>query len=190
MPQLMEASRHFMKLPEVMLSFPVVGGHENGVVTLAKNKEMTVEVIRLTDDACCFVGHTPALPGKFDIKRAQQFAGLRKECYGLLKSGQSVTLDGGQVVHPEDVLDTALPSRHFAVLCSVLPSQEALLQQLLTNNELNRCGNSVQNNRIRVHSFVSISCTYTGIEVTTSEVPAQGLASTACTVCYHYKQQC
>lgn len=139
-PKLLAASRHFMKLPDGMATFakPLLEG--SGVDVAVKSTELFVERVGLNHDHCCFIGHTPELAGKFDVKKAQQFPGLRRELYGQLKSGKCVTLEDGQVVRPEDVLDACVPSKHFAVVSCIAHGDEALLGLLFDHSEFNRLG--------------------------------------------------
>lgn len=138
--RLLEASRYVMKLPDNMLKFDKSHSDDNLVAEIVKSSEVSMEKVSLRPamDMCCYIGHTPELAGKFDIKRAQQYPGLEKKAYGELKRGQCVTLADGTVVRPVDVLEAAEPSSHFAVLGSVLADDEELVQQLICNKELNK----------------------------------------------------
>lgn len=140
----LNATRYFMKLPDQLLS--ISNTTDDGTsAAVIDNNEIKIESIDVRGtqrERCCYIGHTPALAGKFDITKAQQFPLLRKDCYGILKSGRSVELSDGTVVRPEQVLGETIPSKYFAVVCRVNPN-ENVAEALFSHTAWKRCGDLV-----------------------------------------------
>eukprot|EP00435_Cladocopium_sp_Y103_P012342 s2524_g3.t1 len=63
-----------------------------------------------------YVFTEPDRPGKLDAAKAQKLGIPRSPLMGRLKKGETVTLDDGSVVHPEEVLGPPIAGRTFAVL--------------------------------------------------------------------------
>jgi ribonuclease Z len=72
----------------------------------------------------CYVCKLPPIPGKFHPERAAALKVPRGPSYAALVRGQSVTLEDGTVVKPEDVVDP--PSPGPVVLVADCPSEDYL----------------------------------------------------------------
>ena len=72
----------------------------------------------------CYVCKLPPIPGKFHPERAAALKVPRGPSYAALVRGQSVTLEDGTVVQPEDVVDP--PSPGPVVLIADCPSEDYL----------------------------------------------------------------
>jgi ribonuclease Z len=76
-------------------------------------------------------------PGRFDVAAADALGVPNGPERGLLQHGEPVTLDGGRVVRPEDVLGAARPGRKLAYTGDTAPSphvvQAAHLADLLVH---------------------------------------------------------
>ena len=56
-----------------------------------------------------YVIHTPDIPGKFQPARARALGVTPGPMFGTLQRGESVTLESGRVVHPEEVMEASTP---------------------------------------------------------------------------------
>ena len=54
--------------------------------------------------------------GKFQIQKAKALSIPPGPLYTRLANGESIELEGGQIIHPEDVLDAEVPGNGFAVI--------------------------------------------------------------------------
>lgn len=156
---LLDATRHFMKLPDGLLRLhhgmhsvktaDTANGASKHVVF--ESPELLLQQVNITTQSqhtstsssatasrCCFIGHSPELQGKFDIKRAEAFNVPKGPLFGKLKKGESITLADGTVIRPEQVLGECEPSRCFAVVCRVGTEENEMQQQLVNNTALNR----------------------------------------------------
>jgi ribonuclease Z len=141
--KLITASRHFMKLPDHLLVWSACAKREDDPVTIVQNNEVMLQQVLISESApgwghFSYVGRSPALLGKFDVKKAMSLHVPKGELFGKLKNGHSVTLADGTVVRPEQVLGDAEPCKHFAVVCCVTAKDQALLQALINNAAINR----------------------------------------------------
>lgn len=68
----------------------------------------------------------PDRPGKLDAAKAQKLGIPRSPLMGRLKKGETVTLDNGSVVHPEEVLGPPIAGRTFAVLQDTSDARSAI----------------------------------------------------------------
>ena len=145
---LFKASRYFMKLPDGLLGFKELGKSSdvtNAVVVY--NNELTIKSIPLLASqqfgdnepiVACYLGSTPTLLGKFDIKKAQELKVPKGEMYGKLKRGECVVLEDGTEVRPEQVLGEAQSPKHFLVVANIPVGDTEMLEQLIDNCEVNR----------------------------------------------------
>ena len=138
--RLLTATRHFMKLPDQLLQLEHTNLNSSDIVTIIQNKEVTIQKIAINSNKTkfCYLGSTPALPGKFDIKKAQALKIPKGEMFGKLKSGKTITLADGTEVQPEQVLGESEPSKHFLIVCDIPSNDDALLDALIENTEINR----------------------------------------------------
>ena len=77
---------------------------------------------RPKEEAVSYVIGTWPRRGKFLAKKAKELGVPKGKQFGLLASGQSITLQDGRVITPEMVLDETRPSRSVAIVD--LPSEE------------------------------------------------------------------
>jgi ribonuclease Z len=103
----------------------------NGRVTCSKKNELTVYCIPIgvgpkdgdpdgtleIGDHACFIAETPIVPGKFFIEKAIELNIPKGPMYGKLKNGQSITLEDGTVITPDQVLGPPHPSQYVAIIC-------------------------------------------------------------------------
>lgn len=66
------------------------------------------------------------LPGRFDVGRAEASGVPRGPMWGKLQRGEDVTLEGGQIVTPADVLGETRKGRKIAYISDTLPTQEVV----------------------------------------------------------------
>lgn len=152
---LLDSTRHFMKLPDGLLRLVQHDSCDqtssSGPHVVFQNSEVLLQQITFkapTDSLeststeltsrCCYIGNTPELQGKFDIKRAEAFNVPKGPLFGKLKKGETITLADGTVIKPEQVLGESEPSRYFAVVCRIAPEETALLHEVTNNCHLNR----------------------------------------------------
>ncbi len=64
-----------------------------------------------------------ARPGRFHLERAEALGVPKGPFYGALQRGQPVTLPGGRVVHPEEVVEPPRRGRALVVTGDTRPSQ-------------------------------------------------------------------
>lgn len=65
-------------------------------------------------------------PGRFDVAAARALGVPPGPMFGLLQRGQSVTLDDGTLVEPEQVLGPARPGLKISYCCDTIPCDGAL----------------------------------------------------------------
>ncbi|MCB9532022.1 MAG: ribonuclease Z [Myxococcales bacterium] len=66
------------------------------------------------------------LPGRFDLERARALGIPPGPKYGQLQRGESVTLDSGVVITPDQVLGPARPGRSVAYISDTRPSDRVV----------------------------------------------------------------
>ena len=66
-------------------------------------------------------------PGRLDTDKLAELGILPGPIYGKLKSGQTVTLDSGQTLQPDQFLGPSLPGRKLAILGDTCDSSELQL---------------------------------------------------------------
>ena len=62
------------------------------------------------------------LPGRFDLARARELEIPKGPIYGQLQRGQTVTLDDGRTIEPNDVLGASRAGRRVAYISDTRPS--------------------------------------------------------------------
>jgi ribonuclease Z len=73
-------------------------------------------------------------PGRFNLDKAAALGVPKGRMFSLLQSGQPVTLDGGQIVHPSEVLGPPRPGRTMAFATDTRPCPG--LSRVLHNADL------------------------------------------------------
>ena len=67
-----------------------------------------------------------ARPGRFDVEAARALGVPPGPLFGKLQRGESITLDDGRTVSPEQVLGPSRPGFKFAYCCDTIPCDGAL----------------------------------------------------------------
>lgn len=83
----------------------------------------------------CFIAETPVIPGKFFIEKATELNIPKGPMYGKLKNGQSIVLNDGTVVTPDQVLGPPHPSQYIAVICRLELEDEIMMSSLFSSSE-------------------------------------------------------
>jgi ribonuclease Z len=65
-------------------------------------------------------------PGEFNIEKAQELGVPQGPLFGRLQRGQTVTLEGGKTVRPDDVLGDARRGRKFVHALDTRPCQNVI----------------------------------------------------------------
>eukprot|EP01041_Mallomonas_annulata_P010212 gene10211-21289_t len=88
----------------------------------------------INNNSICYICELPTQLGKFDINKAKALKIPKGPLYGLLKTGNNITLEDGRVITPEDVLGPSVPARYIAIICNISPNNEELLHSLISND--------------------------------------------------------
>lgn len=87
----------------------------------------------VAEDDCETVSYlmeTPKIPGKFFVDKAAELGIPKGPLFGKLKSGHSITLPNGNVVHPDQVLGEPTLPKYFAVISRIDSSDEISMKCL------------------------------------------------------------
>ena len=97
-------------------------------VVVLRGEGWHIEAHRLSHRVPCW-GYAfieEARPGRFDLERARELGVPPGPMYGRLQRGETIALEGGEEVRPEQVLGAARPGLKVAYCCDTVPCQGAL----------------------------------------------------------------
>ena len=70
----------------------------------------------------CYICEMPSQVGRFDVKRAKALGVPPGPAYGRLKNGETITLQDGTEIRPDQVLEESEPGRFCAIICNASSS--------------------------------------------------------------------
>jgi hypothetical protein len=134
------STNHFMKRSSfnVSISEPTSSLTSAPTIPLQKYSDMTVHCLCIGQTHLSYVCETPKLAGKFDIVKALALKIPKGPLFAKLKSGNSITLEDGTIVKPEQVVDEEIPGRYVAIICCMQIDDDILLNELYSQMMLKR----------------------------------------------------
>lgn len=121
-----DTTRYFYYRPNFLLNIIESDGsnHINSINDINSDelKVYSIPIIPNThsnDVRLCFVCETYKTIGKFDVAKALALNVPKGPLFGKLKNGQSITLDNGNIIKPEDVLDPDVKGRFALIICNL-----------------------------------------------------------------------
>lgn len=119
--------RYLRTLHELLICRPAYPVHvvENAVGPIYRGADFSVRAIKLQHRVPThgFVFEEDDRPGRFDVEAARALGVPNGPLFGVLQRGGEVTLEGGRVVSPDEVLGPARKGRSFAYVCDTRPSK-------------------------------------------------------------------
>ena len=120
--QAWNTTRYFYNRPNFHLT--IIESNSINQITQLNSDELKVSSIPITnpiknDIRLCYICETYKSIGKFDVAKAVALNVPKGPLFGKLKNGQSITLDDGTIIKPEDVLDPEIKGRYALVLCDL-----------------------------------------------------------------------
>ncbi len=128
-----ECMSNYVYRPKVNLTI-------NNAPQIIETDEITVKSIPITKDNTniSYLFKTPELLGKFDLKKALDLNVPKGPLFAKLKRGESITLECGKVILPQDVLGPSKPSTAILIICNIDDINNnidsLLLQNLIENS--------------------------------------------------------
>ena len=115
----------------------------NTASQIIQTDEIIVKSIPITKDNThiSYLFKTPELLGKFDLKKALDLNIPKGPLFAKLKRGESITLECGKVISPQDVLGPNKTSTAILIVCNIDDINNnidsILLQNLIENSYFN-----------------------------------------------------
>jgi len=131
--QFWRTTKYFMHRPDLRLN--IIEVIENFTLNIEDN--VTLHCIPFgASSHISYVFASGVIPGKFNIKRAQELKIPSGPLYGQLKNGMTVVLDDGRVISPSELLGPAESSRYCAVIFDIYKDRVAgsIIQEILKND--------------------------------------------------------
>ncbi|XP_067043243.1 zinc phosphodiesterase ELAC protein 2-like isoform X1 [Acropora muricata] len=88
-----------------------------------------------SSSSVCYICWLSALPGKFFVKKALELGVPKGPLFGELQAGNTITLDNGQQIKPEQVMGPSQPGPVFLIIDC--PSTD-FISSLVSNEHLSR----------------------------------------------------
>ncbi len=162
----LNGTRNFMRQ---LGNFHAVSVHPSSQRVICKKKnELTITAVPIrasartctdADDAIyqelghrvSYIAETPVIPGKFYIDRAAELNIPKGPMYGKLKNGQSITLEDGTVITPDQVLGPPYPSQYLAVISRLDLQDEIMVDSLFSSSDYQLFYHGNSNSMKRFH---------------------------------------
>lgn len=90
------------------------------------------------NDKLCYICELPPVLGKFDIVKAKELNIPKGPLYGELKNGRDIILPDGRVIQASQVVGPSSAPRAVAVIPSISPEENDILEMLVNLSEWNR----------------------------------------------------
>lgn len=136
-----KATEFFMRRPNFPMQIRELN-NENDIIPIITN-ELEIYPVPIYNECgvtelICYICKTPSLPGKFNIVKAQELGIPKGPLYAILKSGKSVTLPDGRIVHSNEVVGESDKSRYFAIIGSLDGSNDQTIHNFCNHPSFNQ----------------------------------------------------
>ena len=93
----------------------------NDITQIIQTDDIIIKAIPINTNKThiCYLFTTPELLGKFDLKKALDLNIPKGPLFAKLKKGESITLECGKVILPQDVLGPSKPSTAILIVCNI-----------------------------------------------------------------------
>ena len=145
MKKIISATKHFLRFDDTTVNFEVTEHlkdeleeykdeefilHSIPIYYKTDNKQTEHNPKNLLHPPCLsYVCHLNPLPGKFDVKHAKKLGVPVGPLFGMLQQGETVVLENGNKVTPQEVLGSEIPGPIFLLIdCPSVSYIESLTQ--------------------------------------------------------------
>lgn len=121
-PKIAEYVETSRKVLDMYINYPIIVKEITAPCVVHEGKDFYVRAFPLQHTKTC-VGYTLEeldRPGEFNVEKAKELKIPAGPLYGKLQRGESITLEDGRVVNPEEVIGSARHGRKFSFVTDTM----------------------------------------------------------------------